>query len=235
MERSGKISPLESRKAKLTGQIAKQVFFYSFYFSQGNPTMQQNLFRYIHRIRPDWTVDPEVYASLRSLERTVLRLPYRGLHGSFRSHKYAISEVETQADIMAQTLNTGSMSDPAIQCICSLILEAMIERDHDYLCIQKGRPERDATYNVSYGSYRYDYFRDPLLSHLCHFCILGNKCHIAEFDELFGTLGNHVTSGTPLFKNQILQYEPLGEKLREMVDVFNISHGTSIRIDDALP
>lgn len=229
------INSLEARKAKLTPQTAKQVFFHSFYFSQGSPVMQQTLFRYIHTIRPQWRIDPQIYEFLLSLEDTALKLHGHGMHAAFINGEKGLGEIELQADMMVKVFNKVSMADPPADSFCGTLLEMMIERDFEYLCHQRGRPGRSRGYAIPYGSEDYSIFKDPLLSHLCHFCILGNKCHVAEFDELCSMLGYHLASSAQLFEDRVFQHDTLKEKLRGVVEVFNASHATSIRFDSARP
>ncbi len=43
----------------LTPEYASQILYYSFNYSQGEAGNHRNIFRYIHKIRPDWQITPQ--------------------------------------------------------------------------------------------------------------------------------------------------------------------------------
>lgn len=56
----------ESVHEALTPEMAADLLFHSYRYSQGNGSLQQALFTLIHRLRPHWTLTPEARSALAS-------------------------------------------------------------------------------------------------------------------------------------------------------------------------
>jgi DNA-binding transcriptional LysR family regulator len=174
------------REDALTVPVARQVFMLSFHFSQGDPSIQQLLFRAVAWLRPHWRVTSEIVEALHAQAAAIERLPSQGVHRAFhRGPGDVYQEVTDQLVELAHALDQPKPPPSGLwgTALFAELLHEMVRRDHDYLCGAGGRPRATVAPGAVVSPHR-----DPYLSHACHYLLLGCKTGCAVLDELLGQM-----------------------------------------------
>lgn len=229
---SGESLQLEARRQTLTVPVARQVLFYSFYFSQGTPEIQENLFTYIHLIRPAWRLDNENWDALFALASPIEHFANLGFHEFFQAGQdRIIEELDAIVPYLYLILN-GNPALPAIRdVLVGELMADIIAKDYRYLVEYGRRPKTEVTYAAQHPGYGYNPMIDPYLSHFCYYALLGNTCGVPEFDELFAEVGMHVQERTPVFAEVIMQHDVARDKLKDVIAAFNLHHDVAVQLD----
>jgi len=223
----------EARKQTLTVEMARQVMFYSFYFSQGTPEIQENLLQYIHLIRPAWRLPTENWDRLFAIVPAIERYADLGFHEFFKAGQdRIIEELDAIVPYMYLILNSEA-ADPATRNeLVGEIIVGIIGQDYRYLVEQGRRPKAEVTYTAQHPGHGFNPMIDPYLSHFCYYALLGNTCGVPEFDELYAEIGTHAKGRTALFEEVIVQHDVTREKLRDVIAVFNLQNADIVNIDN---
>ena len=191
------------------------LFFTSYYFSQGLPGLQLNIFRYLHLIRPAWRIADEEKPVIRrqALAKVFQHLQHaqgeqppggKVTHASYRETDI-YSDVSGNLDEMKNILDGAEDNNPDFQqkdYVISQLAYWVYTRDFETLfeekenekkevigVSEKGRPRHGINPNAPYG------FGDPWLSHAIYYGVLGNPTPMGEFDEMFRDIGEYIKSG----------------------------------------
>ncbi len=189
----------------LTLDLAKEVFIYSYYISQGSPSLQDNVFYYVHCARPSWRVDDELKISIiegvvnsvgklihnasldpDSLDFDSTPAYHRPVDGQILAQGGGIRGfLQQEIDMMQLDLNSSVIDSSKAEIIPTLTYR-ITEKDLRFI---HGRNRR-----LIQGGNVIDLFlADTHLSQLCYHAFLGNTVrNIAVYDELFRDVGEHI-------------------------------------------
>lgn len=191
----------------LTLPVASQIFYNSFYLSQGTATLQEMLLLYVHAKRPSWRVSDEMRAQLietllprtKSLMETGYHQPVEGIPGELEKQAEAMQHIlNNESDILQFRSQYFSLSTTAKQIIGS-----------DFHYTFAGRNNR--TKLVSSSS-SYNPRTDRYLSHICYYGLSSHTTGIPEYDQLFQEINAHLTN-----TSQDRLKEDLGDSEFEML------------------
>jgi hypothetical protein len=157
-----------------------QILFRSFLFSQGRDSLQSDVFRYVHLVYPNWSLDAR---SKHMLQENVSPLCARflssGCHASDFPEKQIQEEVQRQINSLASILET----DPVDRSVLlTRMLKTIIRRDFSYLSLRSGRPGSASRADQAHS------ITGRFFSHFCHFGLLHHSTGVAAFDQFFAEL-----------------------------------------------
>lgn len=195
---------LSSPEETPTAAYLTNVFFNTFYFSQGFPQLQREITGAIHTNHPEWQISVE--AATQILNAVTSRIHGFLTHAENAPHQRENStvvhpdlgekkiEVETTdrftefKGILNGDYDTRSPRYGSIPAIA----KAMIQQDFAFLSRENGRTRK----NIPTKSPQ----TDPWLSHMCYYVLEGNSTGIVEFDEVFAAVREFMlTSSNRLF------------------------------------
>lgn len=171
-------------------QEACQLFFRSFFFSQGAIELQRDLFAYLALVYPAWSLSWE---ERRSLQAAVLpqcvRYLAAGLHIKMPAE---LVEQEVQGR-SADLMRALSRPPQARDILLARILQLVVQRDFTLLQKKGGRPA------LKVRDERTQTITAPYFSHFCQFGLLGHPTGVAAYDQLFAELVDAYTRQTIVF------------------------------------
>lgn len=200
----------------LTVEYARKVLFLSYRYSQQNTRLQQRLFRYLHKIRPEWRIPNEDFK--KELQSTALKqfstfvIPKNGLQlhplrGRHEPKENTIDEadiassIEAEISSMENVLNDIPPSNPdssyglewslglhlkSTQELIPNIVTDMLSRDGYYLLAEGGR-DRAGIKNYSPQSDRWS-------SHVIDYALKRNPAGLPEYNKLFSDVRAYILS-----------------------------------------
>ena len=203
----------------LTPAIAKDVFRYSFYLSQGDAGFQEVLFEYIHIVRPRWRIDDSLANVLiESISRMAVSMGEKGLHKDIESLK-AAAGAGGEAIAMATEFNESYRRNK--QEVIKDITALMIGRDHRFTVSKPKGVERVRS-SPDNPEAQYNPLKDKELSHFCYYVLGNHEFGVPEYDQMLEDMRQYVNAYLPRrFFNAI----PL-DAAREVVDAYNATHPT---------
>jgi hypothetical protein len=171
-------------------QEARQLFFRSFFFSQGAIELQRDLFQYLALVYPFWVLTG---TERRELQEAVvpqcIRYLAAGLHVKIQTEL-----VEQEVQGRSYDLMHALQRPPHARGeLLTRILQAVVIRDFFFLQKKGGRPGlvlRDEQAQTITG---------PYFSHFCHFGLLGHPTGAVAYDRLFAELADAYTRQTVVF------------------------------------
>jgi len=227
VEQGGVNPPLEEK-------TAKNILFSSFYFSQGSKYLQHDIFRYLHRLRPNWHMDYAFPWQLIQDEKfqekaygVVLsngeKHPTHFRTGQPINIDDAQSNLLEEAHALVRHLN-GEIEDmESDDNLLATLTWEVIGQDQEHLIEKGGRP-RGAKNAISQTDSLSPY-EDPYLSHFCYYILARNKTGIDEFDSIFADIRRKwslsLSIAAPEQRPRIL------ENLRQIIEVYNAHHANS--------
>ena len=208
------------------------IIFTSFFFSQGDNDMQGDMFRYIHRIRPEWHIDlhslfPQLIEDKvfqEKIDRVALsngKKHTTHLVGGKRidaasSRNALVEEIHSLRRILSgEREDTEYMNE-----LLATLTWTIIEADHLNI-VEKGGRTRDLNkLNGKNGTLSpYD---DPFHSHFCYYVLGENSTHIPEFDQMFLDIRNSFNSSLAFLEPK--NRKNLHEKVSKLIEVYNEHH-----------
>ncbi len=188
---------IENReRSEFDEEYAKKIFISSFRFSQGEPLLQQDIFAYLHGIRPSWRIDAKMKRRLLTSSLGVIRkiVPTRETIDTVKFPHPVVNE-EKQVSLQGETRNRlNDMQDalksvmiPNAALLVAKITEKMIAKDIKFL--KQDRP----------------------LSYICQYGIRGHSTGIEEYDMLFKEINAYIF--------ETLKY--VESPLYELIDLYN--------------
>lgn len=199
---------------KLTPRYASLVFFNSFRHSQGVPTMQRNIFNYVHIIRPKWEITLEDKPKILEVSQNMILSFLYGTHGrkegvslhvsSKGTHKDRVNiEIAHELAEMEEQFNYyNEKSDPEKKReLIKKIADVIIDKDLEFLSKEQGRNK------IPHNSRKP--FMDSWLSYIVHFGLNGNSTGVPELDEMYKDIRAFIT-------------RPGVEKSQELTEVLKI-------------
>lgn len=222
MEDPGYLPPNEKESRQyFTLEIAKPILLNSFFLSQGKPSLQDNIFSYIHLIKPAWKVDPTTRNDLsKYITDVAIKMKDKGLHKHMGSNIAARAEAIRVFDVMDKIFagqyregNIGTTHHDLMR----LITTGMIDRDI-YGFTNFG--ERGAMRYEHPEERRYTPLTDKYLSQFCYFILGENNLNIPEFDNMFEDIREYIQA--PEVMAYLKQKFP--DKLERTVELYNLHH-----------
>ncbi|TSC64971.1 MAG: hypothetical protein CEO22_643 [Candidatus Berkelbacteria bacterium Gr01-1014_85] len=174
-------------EAQLSTEHAAKLLYFSFYFSQGLPALQVEIFQWLHQRYPSYRGDTLNKAQLletllRSVEKTVPEKATgpdgaNATHAGIDRHK-VLSEIESYSVRLLGCLN-GEQVHSLLDYgqLTTSIATKMIRRDYHYLVERGSRPR------FKQGD-RNGPMHDPFLSHVCYYALMGRPTGVPEYDHL---------------------------------------------------
>lgn len=199
----GSIEPPEDHLRKL--------LFWSFFFSQGEPELQWDIFSYIHCLHPEWKITNTMREHIERLLCSQVGRFLTRSNGSVHARiMNADSKIQPEVSMRARQLQ-DVLNGLRIQKARVLIdlCRNLIGRDHEYLVETDGRPLREAVDQNIY--------RDRYLSHLCHFGFHGRTTHVPEYDQMFADVMKELREQAEMGLHR-------RSKLRKIVERYNHHH-----------
>ena len=206
----------QMRKDTLSPQYGSKILFHSFTYSQGNVSLQQDLFDYIHLIRPAWRMNNGLKQEIfeNALPSVAKRLKFSvGNNEKHELHPKIYESIPMHLDARLQDFQKSlekniAEKDPLIEKIAIMcLLNDFHFLVHDLDQSPRGRPRRNEG--------------EKWLSQLCHFGMNDAPTGLLEFDEMFDDVRQAIKNG--LFNN--LDRE-LDAKLSRVTEIYNSRHPT---------
>jgi hypothetical protein len=165
--------------------LTRKELLASFQFSQGGPSMQVMIFRYLKQLHPGLTFEPE---NTEHLESESAR-PAEAITSNLARHQPvsaggAGEAINRVLEIARSTPGIANAELLTRQEIIGALAEADLERDKHYLERPSGRNYE------SDGSEHYDPRKDSWRSDLCYFGFLGNTTGLPDFDQMFAEIAS---------------------------------------------
>lgn len=166
------------------------IVYSSFDISQGKPTLHENIFRYVHNIRPEWQLTSELSAKikLRSIARIRNYLRPSGTPG--KPNKPVVHEpvnfggivanVEDAMKQMQRAFGEELLDEDTHTELLAKILSGMSDGDKKYLLRSTGRQRE----GVKQGTPK----SDPKFSFVVHYIIRGHRTGQVEIDSMLDEL-----------------------------------------------
>lgn len=171
----------------LTVEKAVKLFFLSYRFSQGFPTLQRMMFEYIKKRHPGWKIGEKLRGEIfeRSLETfsNYMKAVAGRAHTEKAASGKALSEAMINNDLeqnlrwMAEAFYLRA-KDIDKSSTLQFIARQIVERDVQFLSREKGRPRAQGAQGKSVHE-------DPFLSQVCYYGIEGHGTGSPEFDLIF--------------------------------------------------
>jgi len=167
----------QSEQDRLDLHRGLSIFINSFRFSQGEPSLQQDIFKYLHILHPDWRIDPAMKRNLfrQGLQAIKRIVPTSETAGNVTSSHQVVDE-DKQVPLASETrYRLNDMQDELASPMFSRrgelvarIVKVMMAKDTKFL--KQGRP----------------------LSYVCHYGINAHSTGIEEYDMLFKEIRSHI-------------------------------------------
>jgi len=228
---SEKLKPPETKETEeLTPVKAWQLFFHSYFFSQGESELQYDLFSWLHYNYPRWKITPQVAGYLREMaEKHMSRFVHsEGVHSQRNLiPKNIENDPPNMINRMTNTFNQRAEAPEQAEeknkmLVDSIALE-VLAMDHRYL-IKKGGRSRGPN-SVPQSEIK-NPAKDPFLSHFCYYIIEGQSSPMEEYDSLWRECRK-------LMKEKAKKkgfWETHGEALKAVTDIYEKYHpGKNIR------
>ncbi len=227
----------------LTLKKAEDLIFWSFYFSQGDPELQRDLFRYIHFSQPKWDAQElnrvELTEKLNGrIERffNLNQVDNPALHPVVKGDDVIKNNIESEVSdfyLFVRNIDSDALySFTTKEKVIDMLSAKIAKRDERFKrkwIIQQKR-KRTLPDDKS------NPMRDRDLSQLCYYGLEGNTTRIGEFDQMFKDVSDHVRSFDPsekpissnddVYKN----FRQVYKNTKEVISTYNITHKKSIRI-----
>lgn len=207
---------------KLTPRYASLVFFNSFRHSQGQTTIQKDIFSYLHIIRPEWKITQEDKAKTLEISQNMIFSFLYGkgherkdgvtLHDSYPTKDRAGIDIIDQLGEMEEKFNDEEKSDQEKK---RELIQKLAEdiADTDLYFMEKGRkrsPDRKSPP------------MDPWLSHIVHFALNKNFTGVPELDEMYKDIRAFITRPGA----------EINQKLTEILKIYRKKHpGVKINLN----
>lgn len=176
-QREGRVGPPLDR--------ISQLFFLSFKFSQGESSLQFEIFTYIKYLHPEWIISDDLKKKIGSRVadpiRRLISQKHFPINGTFYHtfHKYSASAQEEELENIGEAFEK-KRAKPNIYYIA----KAIIEQDR-YFLIEKGGRPRSPNKSANPAS-------DKWLSHIVHYGLEGHTTHTEEFDGMFSLVKQEI-------------------------------------------
>lgn len=184
-----------------TVPYAADLFFRAFEHAQGdldkNARIQQNIFEYIHVIRPSWQLPDHLQTEFEALAWNKVERYLQYAIGGAKAEKTGIvlhakyprsSEFFDRARNFVDTLNSSSYSDH--NGLVVDITKGIIDLDYHYLVEKNGRVRSHP--NPEKGN---SYKHDPWLSYLFYFGLEKHATGFSELDQMYTEVVNCLHDG----------------------------------------
>ena len=236
----------------LTVGYARQVLFLSYRYSQQDTRLQRGLFRYLHKIRPDWEIPNEEFKN--ELQSTAFKqfsnfvIPKDGIQshpikGKHEPKENVIDEndiaasVESEISSMEKIFNDIPPNNPdsidglewslgihlkSAQGLIPRIVNDMLNRDNYYLLEEGGRDRA--------GIKRSSPQSDQWSSHIICYALKRNSAGLPEYNKLFSDIRGYILS--PERKSDWHWMNNGALILAELLDVYNQHHEGEIKISE---
>ncbi len=250
LEQSRRIEDLNN---PLTVGYARQVLFLSYRYSQQHTGLQRRLFRYLHKIRPDWEIPNEEFKN--ELQSTAFKqfsnfvIPKDGIQlhpikGAYKPKGNEIDEndiatsVETEIASMEKVFNDIPPNKPdtseglewslglhlkSAQELIPKIVTDMLNRDEHYLLEEGGR-DREGIKHHSTQS-------DPWSSHIIDYALKRKPAGLAEYNRLFSDVRAYILA--PERKSDWYWKNNGALVLADLLDVYNQNHTGEVKIPES--
>lgn len=215
-----------------TKEEARRILTFSFYFSQGNPGTQTDIFSYIHFKHPEWRINPQDIQYLaQGPLRAVAKMAEKEMHtvgsndmadgeGKYQaalSEAYKMQYILNDQSAMLQHERLPKTEDEALL----EFLVNIISKEYDIFYEDKGRPRSGAlTENEQYSP-----MKDKYLSHFCYYGLAENSTGIPVYDEFF----KDIKQKAQIIFNNIDPAHGLNliqRRMKTIVDKYNEHHPT---------
>jgi len=217
----------------LTAEKASKLLFLSYRFSQGLPSLQKNIFRYIKVCHPEWRIDDalkeQIYERSEKIFIDYMKIAKGKGHASVAAGGADIDEEVIKKDLsrelneMSHIFSKGAedVDETLKHRVREDIAIGLITRDYEFLSREKGRP-RSSDEQQGKGVHA-----DPFLSHLCYYGIEGHKTGSEEYDQMFSDVIGYIRTVKATQRGEI-ESLPLLErelpKLDEVIERYNETH-----------
>lgn len=198
----------------LTADKATEIFYGSFRFSQGSPTLQRSMVQHIANKHPDWTMDNQLAEEVkkRFLQKAA---KYLRVDSDINTKPLVHSNVGDLEALESETANRLAEFQEAIN---------QVPGETDLYDITTTIIERDAKFLVDPNNYfpigrPGERGQGEFLSHLCHYVMNRQPTGIEEFDDLFRDVYEHIG-------DTVLSYlSPENDgKLTKVIEYYNRFH-----------
>lgn len=206
-------------------QRISDIFYYSFFHSQGGIGLQSYFFEGVKFFQPEWTINDELKNHI--LNNVLQKVQQIAAHSAPRNRPDTSQKSSEQSRVIIHPAIENSVrveiqdrlndmqkkfnSKPkAIEELIPDIGFAVIYRDYKYICEQEdGRMRRNVDPNTPEG--------DPYLSFLCYYGLNKNTTTIPKFDDIYKRLAAYARL------QQDWGYET-DAKIGEVVKKYNQKH-----------
>ena len=207
----------------LSEKEIQRLIYQSFWFSQGNSSLQKFLFDWLSFF---YGKQPEFHKHIglaldyfikRTFKRTTntlrasLKEPFGGNHVSVSSGWFGEFEKDMTKFCGKLTKNNTEAPEKTL----SLILENMITSDFKYS--QKGRPRKPTSDPKKLNNPRLD----PNFSFFVHYILRGGRCPEPAFAGAFDEIRNHFPVVLSFSKERIFSESDLKNKLQTIFAAYN--------------
>lgn len=182
----------EAEPKPLTAEYAARLFFWSFRISQGNQELQEEIFVYLHHLRPHWRIDDPIKEEFKRIAEAQVTKFLNTTKGEATLHMVFDNPV-------SETLNDGlfmwhlmigilNEEDEPANVKLSDITDGILDKDLQYL-IERGRPRSTSEETPAIPSSLPS--RDPFLSHFYYYGLEQHRTGLPEYDQLFRDVVNY--------------------------------------------
>ncbi|MBI3274132.1 MAG: hypothetical protein HYZ69_03230, partial [Candidatus Colwellbacteria bacterium] len=211
---------LEEEKHEPDIKELGHLFFLSYKFSQGNGTAQEIIFKYLKTKHPQWVLTQEFLERMKNeLIPKFSRYMKKGqglVHSDESSHGRAILDDEgaVKRSVEEEILNLDMAWDaPKMDEteLKKLLLANILNSDYFWTSKPNGR-------NKEMGE-RYHPDRDPFLSHLVYYGLLGHDTGSQDYNAMFRGLVEFLKEE---YKQKL--YAHFDQKLADVINIWNEKH-----------
>lgn len=230
----------QSSTIQLTTEHAANLLFSSFRFSQGNPDLQELIFRYLRIAHPEWAIQGD-YSDLPNLNNSLNRVfkeaetyvlksgktqyhPLKGKEESEnideeRMNRVFGAEMSTMENILFGHWDQEKVPPEgwAKDYIVQSLAQGIVERDYYFLVEHGGRDRQ--------GGDPHKVESDPWSSHIVDYGLNGSTTRMTEYDQMFRDVNDYINSD---HENDTRWNENIAPKLQKVVSVYNSHHPTAI-------
>ncbi|HEU5381604.1 MAG TPA: hypothetical protein VFV38_39790 [Ktedonobacteraceae bacterium] len=216
-----------SHDRSLTVALARKIVFVSFLLSQGDPSFQGRLFKYVASVQPDWRLEQCALAELTAQVIAACRtFVSNGWHvrETAATEMSLVEQEACEAVLSLQSALEHWLDDEPADLLCELMAD-LIYRDYCFLCVRGGRPRGGAASGQATPRARH-------FSHFCQYGLLRLPVGLPEFDRLFEEIRLAVREHSAVF-HQVLARPEARFRLGAVVAVHN-RHYPLTPIPDAI-
>lgn len=202
---TGHLTHPEIPQTELTLPHAMGLVLKSFRFSQGNYNLQLSMFDYLHMLRPEWRMSPELgEAVAEKLEKPIEKLLSSSSHMQLGG--MVVDNLAHATELLQKSLNgMRNLTERQLTQLPISITQEVLSADMKYLNAGRPRghliPDSNSSTNLNPSS-------DPFLSHACYYGLEENSTGLQEYDQLFQSVKHSMIQNPSGFYEYSLNLVP---------------------------